>query len=110
MGPQGTLFNINHNLLCALGVGHPALTMVKEASSSAGFACKMTGAGGGGCAVTLLQSGDMDNDKVVELRSVIRCSDPPPPCLSLLPVLTKLGGWSGTMGWIRFGASWAGSG
>jgi mevalonate kinase len=47
--------NINHDLLCALGVGHPSLTAVRETSTSCGGrACKLTGAGGGGCAVTLL--------------------------------------------------------
>jgi len=49
-----TLFRINHDLLCALGVGHASLTAVSEASRSEGLACKLTGAGGGGCAITLL--------------------------------------------------------
>eukprot|EP01041_Mallomonas_annulata_P005142 gene5142-10278_t len=64
---MGSLFNVNHNLLCALGVGHSALTMVKEASMSLGLACKLTGAGGGGCAMTLLDS--KNDSKVGELRS-----------------------------------------
>ena len=54
----GKLFNINHNLLCALGVGHSSLTLVHETSNSCGCACKLTGAGGGGCALTLLQPKD----------------------------------------------------
>ena len=54
----GKLFNINHNLLCALGVGHSSLTLVHETSSSCNCACKLTGAGGGGCALTLLQPMD----------------------------------------------------
>lgn len=49
---------INHGLLCALGVGHPALTKVVETSARhGGMACKLTGAGGGGCAITLLPEG-----------------------------------------------------
>lgn len=66
---MGTLFNINHNILCALGVGHAALTIVKEASMSNGFACKLTGAGGGGCAITLVES--QKDVKVAELRSAL---------------------------------------
>mmetsp|Transcript_18590 Transcript_18590/g.18680 ORF Transcript_18590/g.18680 Transcript_18590/m.18680 type:complete len:534 (+) Transcript_18590:100-1701(+) len=65
----GALFNVNHNLLCAMGVGHSSLTIVKEASSSLGLACKLTGAGGGGCAMTLLES--KTDAKVGELRSVL---------------------------------------
>lgn len=60
---------MNHHLLCAVGVGHPALTAVVEAAAAAssaaggsagngngtgeGFAAKLTGAGGGGCAIVL---------------------------------------------------------
>lgn len=60
---------MNHHLLNASGVGHPALTAVVEAAAAAGagvlagagagaggfpgFACKLTGAGGGGCAIIL---------------------------------------------------------
>ena len=50
------LFTMNHNLLCGLGVGHSTLTSVFEASQIAGLASKLTGAGGGGCAITLLRS------------------------------------------------------
>ncbi|KAJ1412256.1 GHMP kinase [Ochromonadaceae sp. CCMP2298] len=49
----GQLMALNHGLLCALGVGHPALTAVVEASQALGFPCKLTGAGGGGCAIIL---------------------------------------------------------
>lgn len=55
---QGKLMNMNHGLLCALGVGHPALTKVAEISAKHGsMACKLTGAGGGGCAITLVPDG-----------------------------------------------------
>lgn len=47
---------MNHHLLCALGVGHPSLSAVVNASEECGMACKLTGAGGGGCAITLLPS------------------------------------------------------
>ena len=51
---QGQLFRTNHSLLCALEVGHPALTAVVEASALQGMSCKLTVDGGGGCAITLL--------------------------------------------------------
>ena len=62
---------MNHHLLCAVGVGHPALRAVVEATAAAsarfhnaaagegsrqqqpGFSAKLTGAGGGGCAIVL---------------------------------------------------------
>jgi mevalonate kinase len=43
----------NQLLLTELGVGHPALTQVCEISKKEGFSSKLTGAGGGGCALTL---------------------------------------------------------
>jgi hypothetical protein len=52
---------LNHGLLNAMGVGHPALTKVAEASfRHGGMACKLTGAGGGGCAITLVPEGSID--------------------------------------------------
>ncbi len=51
---------MNHNLLNALGVGHDALTKVHQISASHGFANKLTGAGGGGCSITLLPSSPID--------------------------------------------------
>ena len=51
----GMLFNINHQILEILQVGHPALSAVRNASQNAGLACKLTGAGGGGCAITLMK-------------------------------------------------------
>jgi hypothetical protein len=50
---QGELMAMNHGLLCAVGVGHPALSAVVAEAADAGFACKLTGAGGGGCAIIL---------------------------------------------------------
>ena len=48
------LVRINHCLLNAMGVGHESLDEVFTVSARHGFACKLTGAGGGGCAITLL--------------------------------------------------------
>lgn len=49
------LININHGLLVALGVSHPSLEQIKIIGDSTKIgATKLTGAGGGGCAITLL--------------------------------------------------------
>jgi mevalonate kinase len=50
----GRLMNINHALLEAIGVGHPALSRLVLASRAAGaYGAKITGAGGGGCMIAL---------------------------------------------------------
>ncbi|CAN0482452.1 unnamed protein product, partial [Hapterophycus canaliculatus] len=41
----GELAEMNHRLLCALGVGHPALERVCEVARSHGCSSKLTGAG-----------------------------------------------------------------
>ena len=48
------LVTINQSLLRALGVGHAALDSVCRITGVHGLASKLTGAGGGGCAMTLL--------------------------------------------------------
>jgi len=50
----GTLMNMNHALLDALGAGHPALSRLVIAARVAGaYGAKMTGAGGGGCMIAI---------------------------------------------------------
>jgi mevalonate kinase len=50
----GRYMDVNHSLLEALGVGHPALTRLVNAARSGGaYGAKMTGAGGGGCMIAL---------------------------------------------------------
>jgi mevalonate kinase len=50
----GWYMDMNHALLDALGVGHPALSRLVLAARSAGaFGAKLTGAGGGGCMVAV---------------------------------------------------------
>ncbi|CCG20743.1 Erg12 protein [Candida orthopsilosis Co 90-125] len=52
------LVNINHGLLVALGVSHPSLEKVKMIGEEMKIgATKLTGAGGGGCAITLVNDG-----------------------------------------------------
>lgn len=54
----GKLMTINHGLLSALGVSHPRLERIRELVDHEGIGwTKLTGAGGGGCAITLLRPG-----------------------------------------------------
>jgi mevalonate kinase len=53
----GDLFRINHGHLVSLGVSHPKLEQIRELVDYADIGwTKLTGAGGGGCAITLLKS------------------------------------------------------
>ncbi|KAG0235170.1 Mevalonate kinase [Actinomortierella wolfii] len=63
----GDLIDINHGLLISLGVSHPALEKVREISSKLGLKSKLTGAGGGGCALTLIR-----DDVTAEVVSAIK--------------------------------------
>ena len=48
--------SVNHGLLTALGVSHPKLERLRYLVDQAGVGwTKLTGAGGGGCAITLLK-------------------------------------------------------
>jgi hypothetical protein len=52
------LIDENHAHLVALGVSHPALETIRAKTADPfKFSTKLTGAGGGGCAVTLLPDG-----------------------------------------------------
>lgn len=52
----GELIRINHGLLVSLGVSHPRLERIRELIDYAGIGwTKLTGAGGGGCSITLLK-------------------------------------------------------
>ena len=64
----GTLMNINHGLLVSLGVSHPKLDRIRELVDSVGIGwTKLTGAGGGGSAITLLRP-DTEVEKLRELE------------------------------------------
>ncbi|PGH15668.1 mevalonate kinase [Helicocarpus griseus UAMH5409] len=63
----GELFRINHGLLVSLGVSHPRLERIRELVDHTGAGwTKLTGAGGGGCAITLLRA----NTDPKELRKL----------------------------------------
>ncbi|MEM2586786.1 MAG: mevalonate kinase, partial [Candidatus Bathyarchaeia archaeon] len=50
----GDLMNINHALLCALGLSNETIERLIHAARRAGaFGAKLTGAGGGGCMIAL---------------------------------------------------------
>uniref|UniRef100_A0A8C0BBK6 mevalonate kinase n=1 Tax=Buteo japonicus TaxID=224669 RepID=A0A8C0BBK6_9AVES len=51
------LFDINQHHLNVIGVGHPSLDMLCRVTASHGLHSKLTGAGGGGCGITLLRPG-----------------------------------------------------
>jgi mevalonate kinase len=52
----GELITANHGLLVALGVSHPKLDRIRALIDHAGIGwTKLTGAGGGGCAITILK-------------------------------------------------------
>lgn len=54
----GEFMSINHGLLVALGVSHPRLERVRELIDHEGIGwTKLTGAGGGGCSITLMRPG-----------------------------------------------------
>lgn len=52
------LVDRNHELVTALGVGHEALERVRAKTAEKGLRTKLTGAGGGGCAVTIVPDGE----------------------------------------------------
>ncbi len=60
----GRLASANHNLLCAIGVGHPALDAVVSDARDHGLSAKLTGAGGGGCAFALVPPTGHDGSDV----------------------------------------------
>uniref|UniRef100_A0A023ESL4 Mevalonate kinase n=1 Tax=Aedes albopictus TaxID=7160 RepID=A0A023ESL4_AEDAL len=57
-----TLVAVNNNLLRAIGVSHLSLEKVFQLAESSGFDAKLTGAGGGGCALVFLPK-DYENRK-----------------------------------------------
>ncbi|KAG6053799.1 hypothetical protein E4U17_004342 [Claviceps sp. LM77 group G4] len=64
----GELMSINHGLLVSLGVSHPRLERVRELIDHEGVGwTKITGAGGGGCSITLLRP-DVAPEKTAKME------------------------------------------
>ena len=61
--------SVNHGLLCSLGVSHPALSAVVDtARTLGGLHSKLTGAGGGGCAVTLIPTAMLKSPQILGIN------------------------------------------
>ncbi|KAI9208461.1 ribosomal protein S5 domain 2-type protein [Polychytrium aggregatum] len=60
------LIDMNHGLLVSAGVSHPTLELVRQITTGHGLHSKLTGAGGGGCALTLLRQ-DTPASKVTKV-------------------------------------------
>ncbi|KAJ5471773.1 hypothetical protein N7530_009130 [Penicillium desertorum] len=68
LGHWGTLIGMNHGFLVALGVSHPRLERIRELVDYANIGwTKLTGAGGGGCAITLFRP-DIEDQTIEELE------------------------------------------
>lgn len=66
------LVRINHGLLVALGVSHPGLEVIKMVADSMDIgATKLTGAGGGGCALTILKH-DASPDNIAKFKDTLK--------------------------------------
>uniref|UniRef100_A0A8C5LLR4 Mevalonate kinase n=1 Tax=Leptobrachium leishanense TaxID=445787 RepID=A0A8C5LLR4_9ANUR len=61
------LIDINQHHLNVIGVGHPSLDKVCQVTASHGLHSKLTGSGGGGCAITLLRP-DVNPSTVQEAK------------------------------------------
>ena len=65
------LMDLNHLQLVQLGVGHSALENVRRLCAERRLCAKLTGAGGGGCAITLLDD-QVDESTVQQLTHAMR--------------------------------------
>lgn len=69
----GELITVNHGLLVALGVSHPKLERIREIIDHAGIGwTKLTGAGGGGCAITILKPPSLLEEEQAEKDSAVK--------------------------------------
>ncbi|KAG2058492.1 cystathionine beta-lyase [Suillus hirtellus] len=80
------LIDENHGYLVKLGVSHPSLEAIRSKTASPQYALstKLTGAGGGGCAVTLVPD-DLSESSLCELMASLSGD-------SFVPYLTSVGG------------------
>ncbi|KAH9481650.1 Cystathionine beta-lyase [Psilocybe cubensis] len=78
------LMNENHQHLVTLGVSHPALESIRRTTQAHKLSTKLTGAGGGGCAVTLIPDEFEDSKQRDLINALIR--------EGFQPYLTSVGG------------------
>lgn len=65
------LVRVNHGLLVALGVSHPGLEVIRSLSDTLNIgSTKLTGAGGGGCALTMLHK-DVKESAIKEFKETL---------------------------------------
>lgn len=65
------LVDLNHSLLQGLGVSHPSLEKVRSITAESGLKTKLTGAGGGGCAVTFVRD-DVSQDTLDQVMAKLK--------------------------------------
>jgi mevalonate kinase len=65
-----TLLEMNHQLLNAIGVGHIALDHVLTIARKRGYSGKLTGAGGGGCALIYIED-EFERDNYHGLKQTL---------------------------------------
>ncbi|SCU78406.1 LAMI_0A04522g1_1 [Lachancea mirantina] len=66
------LVRLNHGLLVSLGVSHPGLEVIRSLSDTMKIgSTKLTGAGGGGCALTLIDKNASDSE-IDEFKSQLQ--------------------------------------
>jgi len=66
----GELMNINHALLCAIGVSHEALERLVYAARKGGaLGAKLTGGGGGGCMIALAEENKLKRVMVAIVKA-----------------------------------------
>jgi mevalonate kinase len=88
----GELMSVNHGLLTALGVSHPKLERLRYLVDQAGVGwTKLTGAGGGGCAITLLRQpiSSSTTSQSAQLNGAA-AHEPSPPSLSKTETTTPM--------------------
>ncbi|KAF1950739.1 mevalonate kinase [Byssothecium circinans] len=96
----GDLVTVNHGLLVSLGVSHPKLERIRELIDHTGIGwTKLTGAGGGGCAITIIKprpttpatNGTSSNGAAHSTSSETSDSEPDSPvAASVISTGTKL--------------------
>ncbi|KAF0546614.1 mevalonate kinase [Gigaspora margarita] len=79
--------DMGHHLLNSLGVGHPSLDKVREIAAQYDLHTKLTGAGGGGCAITLIRN-DVSKEQIEIIKKALNAS---PHCFECYE--TSIGGY-----------------